>query len=149
VVLRVLPGPHPERFAPGAFTSLGLRRFTVAADSNRIGLRLGHQGAPLAAPGTTPELDSQGQVTGAVQVPPDGQPVILLPDHATLGGYPVLAVVAAVDHGVMGQCAPGSTVALAPTTQAAAHRAWSEHRRAMAAAVVGHYPWVVDSPEPT
>ena len=46
-------------------------------------------------------------MTGAVQVPPDGDPVVLLPDHATLGGYPVLAVVASADHGRLGQCAPG------------------------------------------
>ena len=51
-------------------------------------------------------------VTGAVQVPPDGDPVVLLPDHATLGGYPVLAVVATADHGRLGQCAPGTLVRL-------------------------------------
>ena len=60
------------------------------------------------------ELDSQGVVTGAVQVPPDGDPVILMPDHATLGGYPVLAVVASADHGRLGQCAPGTRVRLVP-----------------------------------
>ena len=59
-------------------------------------------------------LDSQGVVTGAVQVPPDGDPVVLLPDHATLGGYPVLAVVASADHGLLGQCAPGTRVRFVP-----------------------------------
>ncbi len=59
-------------------------------------------------------LDSQGVVTGAVQVPPDGDPVVLMPDHATLGGYPVLAVVVAADHGLLGQCAPGTRVRLVP-----------------------------------
>ena len=121
-MLRVVPGPHPERFAPGAFDSLASMDFTVEADSNRIGLRLRARDAtPLLAAGTITELDSQGIVTGAIQVPPDGDPVILLPDHATMGGYPVLAVVAAVDHGLLGQCAPGTTVVLAPITQAAAH----------------------------
>jgi hypothetical protein len=55
--------------------------------------------------------------------------------------------VAAVDHGLLGQCAPGSTVALAPITQAGAHQAWNAHRRRMAAAIAGHYPVVVDSPD--
>jgi KipI family sensor histidine kinase inhibitor len=146
VVLRVVPGPHPERFAPGAFDSLASLGFTVEADSNRIGLRLRARDAtPLLAAGAVTELDSQGIVIGAVQVPPDGDPVILLPDHATMGGYPVLAVVAAVDHGLLGQCAPGTSVVLAPITRAAAHLAWSAHRRRMADAIAGHYPVVVDS----
>ena len=148
VVLRVVPGPHPERFAPGAFGLIGFQGFTVEADSNRIGLRLRpRDAAPLLAAGTITELDSQGIVTGAIQVPPDGNPVILLPDHATMGGYPVLAVVAAVDHGLLGQCAPGTSVVLAPITQATAHLAWSAHRRRMADAIAGHYPVVVDSPD--
>ena len=65
-------------------------------------------------------LDSQGVVTGAVQVPPDGDPVVLLPDHATLGGYPVLAVVASVDLGLLGQCAPGTRVRLVPVASSEA-----------------------------
>jgi allophanate hydrolase subunit 2 len=122
--------------------------FTVAANSNRIGLRLRARNAtPLLPAGTMTELDSQGIVTGAIQVPPDGDPVILLPDHATMGGYPVLAVVAAVDHGLLGQCAPGTSVALAPITHATARHAWSAHRRRMADVIAGHYPVVVDSPE--
>jgi KipI family sensor histidine kinase inhibitor len=148
VVLRVVPGPHPERFAPGAFDSLASMNFTVEADSNRIGLRLrAREATPLLAAGTVAELDSQGIVTGAVQVPPDGDPVILLPDHATMGGYPVLAVVVAVDHGLLGQCAPGMSVALAPIAHAVARRAWSTYRRRMADAIAGHYPVVVDSPD--
>jgi antagonist of KipI len=83
-------------------------------------------------------------VTGAVQVPPDGQPVILMTDHATLGGYPVVAVVAAVDHGVLGQCAPGTTVVLVPGDYDEAAEALREHRRALNAAVVGHYPLAVE-----
>ena len=46
-------------------------------------------------------------VTGAVQVPPDGNPVVLGPDHATLGGYPVLAVVIRADRALLGQCRAG------------------------------------------
>ena len=51
----------------------------------------------------------------------DEDPVVLLPDHATLGGYPVLAVVASADHGRLGQCAPGTRVRLVPVDLAAAH----------------------------
>jgi KipI family sensor histidine kinase inhibitor len=147
VALRVVPGPHHEWFAPGAFDALAAMRFTVEAASNRVGLRLRHD---LRAPvlqevaGVPDELDSQGMVTGAVQIPPDGEPVILLTDHATLGGYPVVAVVAAVDHGLLGQCAPGATVVLVPCSHDEAAAALREHRRALDLAVVGHYPLAVE-----
>ena len=147
VALRVVPGPHHERFAPGAFAALASMRFTVEEASNRVGLRLRRDPRTppvLAAPGTPGELDSQGMVTGAVQVPPDGQPVILMTDHATLGGYPVVAVVAAVDHGVLGQCAPGTAVVLVPCDYVEAAEALREHRRALNEAVVGHYPLAVE-----
>jgi biotin-dependent carboxylase-like uncharacterized protein len=147
VTLRVLPGPHRERFAAGAFDALTGMRFTVGNASNRVGLRLHGDGdtTGMVAAGSGPrELDSQGVVTGAVQFPPDGDPVILLPDHATLGGYPLLAVVAAVDHGLLGQCAPGDIVRLAPIDFAEARSAWHAHRRVMESAVVGHYPLAVE-----
>jgi KipI family sensor histidine kinase inhibitor len=146
VALRVVPGPHPECFAAGTFAALSTRTFTIGGDSNRIGLRLRAAGdAPLLpADHAVAELDSQGTVTGAVQIPPDGQPVILLPDHATLGGYPVLAVVARADHGLLGQCAPGDVVALVPVTPAEAGRAWAARRRSLRGAVVGHYPLAVE-----
>jgi KipI family sensor histidine kinase inhibitor len=147
VALRVVPGPHPERFAPGTFAALASMRFTVEAESNRVGLRLRSDlPTPVlsAAPGVPGELDSQGMVTGAVQIPPDGEPVILLTDHATLGGYPVVAVVAAVDHGVLGQCAPGMTVVLVPFDHDQAADALRGHLRALELAVVGHYPLAVE-----
>jgi len=147
VALRVVPGPHPERFAPGTFAALASMRFTVEAESNRVGLRLRSDlPTPVlsAAPGVPGELDSQGMVTGAVQIPPDGEPVILLTDHATLGGYPVVAVVAAVDHGIMGQCAPGTTVVLVPIDHDEAADALRGHLRALELAVVGHYPLAVE-----
>jgi KipI family sensor histidine kinase inhibitor len=147
VALRVVPGPHRECFAAGTFGALSRRTFTVGADSNRIGLRLRAAAGddPLRPAGAAvAEIDSQGTVTGAIQLPPDGQPVILLPDHATLGGYPVLAVVATADHGVLGRCAPGDVVALVPITPAEAGRAWALRRRSLDTAVVGHYPLAVD-----
>ena len=117
VELRVVPGPHPEQFEPDALARLADTVFRVLPHSNRVGIRLRAEGrAPnlRSEEGRTDELDSQGVVTGAVQVPPDQDPVVLLPDHATLGGYPVLAVVASADHGRLGQCAPGAGVRLVP-----------------------------------
>ena len=91
VELRVVPGPHAEQFDGDALARLAAADFVVEPASNRVGLRLrAEQGAPALRSGPGGGgLDSQGVVTGAVQVPPDGAPVVLMPDHATLGGYPV------------------------------------------------------------
>jgi KipI family sensor histidine kinase inhibitor len=139
VELRIVRGPHAERFDPAVLERLATTTFRVGTDSNRVGLRLqaegsGGWGAPAA------ELDSQPMVTGAVQLPPGGEPVVLLPDHATLGGYPVPAVVIAADHGLLGQCGPGTAVRLVPVGPEEAETARRERRRAVARAVSGHYP---------
>jgi KipI family sensor histidine kinase inhibitor len=145
VALRVVPGPHPEWFVPGAMAALASVRYRVEPASNRVGLRLVPEGAPPALlAGGSGELDSHGVVTGAVQVPPHGDPVILLPDHATMGGYPVVAVVATADHGLLGQCAPGAVVTLVPISFEEADDALRARRRAVATAVVGHYPVEVE-----
>ena len=84
-------------------------------------------------------------VTGAVQVPPGGDPVILLPDHATLGGYPVVAVVVAADHGLLGQCAPGTPVRLVPVDAGRGGRGPARRTpRARSAPWSGHYPLAVE-----
>jgi allophanate hydrolase subunit 2 len=83
-------------------------------------------------------------VTGAVQVPPHGDPIILLGDHATLGGYPVIAVVVAADHRLLGQCEPGAQVRLVRVDRAAARAAWVDQQHALGTAVVGHYPLAVE-----
>ena len=146
VHLRVVPGPHPEHFEPDALARLADAVFEVAPSSNRVGLRLrADQGwADRQGRRGAGELDSQGVVTGAVQVPPDGDPVVLLPDHATLGGYPVLAVVVSADHGLLGQCAPGTTIRFVPTVPASADEARRAARRELQSAVVGPYPLAVD-----
>ena len=114
-------------------------------ESNRVGLRLRPTGAVALRDGSGGgALDSQGVVMGAVQVPPDGDPVVLGPDHATLGGYPVLAVVVSADHGRLGQCAPGTRVRLVPVTPDAADEARRMLRRALSQAVAGTYPLAVD-----
>jgi KipI family sensor histidine kinase inhibitor len=146
VALRVLPGPHGEQFAGTAMTRLAEIVFVVEPESNRVGIRLrAETGGPALREGPGGGgLDSQGVVTGAVQVPPDGTPVVLMPDHATLGGYPVLAVVVSADHGLLGQCAPGTRIHLVPVTPAAADEGRRVARREMEHAVMGTFPLAVD-----
>jgi KipI family sensor histidine kinase inhibitor len=139
VELRVVPGPHAEWFAPGVLERLAATPFLVGTDSNRVGLRLRADGSADWGAHAA-ELDSQPMVTGALQLPPGGEPVILLPDHATLGGYPVPAVVIAADHGLLGQCGPGTAVRLVAVDLEEADAALRNRRRAMASGVVGHYP---------
>jgi allophanate hydrolase subunit 2 len=79
-------------------------------------------------------------VTGAIQVPPGGDPVVLGPDHATLGGYAVVGVVASADHGRLGQCGPGTRVRFVPVTQEEADAARRAQRRALERGVVGTSP---------
>ncbi|HVX23013.1 MAG TPA: 5-oxoprolinase/urea amidolyase family protein [Acidimicrobiales bacterium] len=137
--LRVLPGPHPEWFPDDALAVLAADPLVVGDDSDRVGLRL----APSRpVPRLAGELDSQGMVTGAVQVPPDGHPVVLGPDHATLGGYPVVAVVIDADRWKLGQCRPGDRVRLLPVSVDEAAAARAATRRLLDTAVVGRYPVV-------
>jgi biotin-dependent carboxylase-like uncharacterized protein len=114
LVLRVRLGPRDDWFTRGALETLATRAYRVSPASNRIGLRL--DGPPLerAVPG---ELPSEGMVLGAVQVPPDGHPVVFLADHPTTGGYPVVAVVREGDLDAAAQAVPGTPVRFVPVTR--------------------------------
>lgn len=105
--LRLLPGPHACWFADRAVEELCAASYDVGPDSDRIGLRLN---GPAVARVDDAELPSEGMVLGAVQVPPDGQPVVLLADHPVTGGYPVLAVVHTDDLWQCAQLRPGEPV---------------------------------------
>ncbi|MEZ5092443.1 biotin-dependent carboxyltransferase family protein [Nocardioides sp.] len=105
--LRVRPGPRADWFADQVLDHLTREEYVVDAASNRVGLRL--TGSPLARV-VERELPSEGLVLGAVQVPPDGQPVVMLADHPTTGGYPVVAVVEADDLFRCAQLRPGDAV---------------------------------------
>lgn len=109
-VLRVTLGPRDDRFAADALDVLVSQVWRIDPASNRVGVRL--QGPPLMRADES-ELLSEGVVTGALQVPPAGQPIVLLNDHPTTGGYPVLAVVREADLPVAGQLAPGAAVRFA------------------------------------
>lgn len=107
VVLRVVAGPRADWFSPQAVALLGEARFHVTPDSDRVGVRL-H--GPVLDRVRDDELASEGMVEGAVQVPPDGHPVIFLADHPVTGGYPVVAVVHPADVPLAAQLRPGDVV---------------------------------------
>jgi 5-oxoprolinase (ATP-hydrolysing) subunit C len=124
--IRVVPGPQADHFAPSALATLGAAAFTVTARSDRMGLRLA--GPPLAhARGY--DIVSDGIAPGSIQVPGDGQPIILLADRQTTGGYPKIATVISADLPELGQKRPGDIVRFAIVTLEDAVAA----RRALAA----------------
>ena len=110
-VLRFLPGPRDDWFVPAALEALATGPFTVSPDSNRIATRLA---GPLLTRAIGRELPSEGLVPGAIQVPPDGQAVVMLADHPTTGGYPVIGVVLEEDLWQLAQSRPGRRLRFAP-----------------------------------
>ncbi|HMA34744.1 MAG TPA: biotin-dependent carboxyltransferase family protein [Chloroflexia bacterium] len=119
--VRVLPGPHAAHFAPAALATLLAVPWEVGPQSDRMGLRLQGPALPFA-PGRA-DLVSQGVVWGALQVPPDGQPIALLADHQTVGGYPILAVAITADRPRLAQLPPGARLRFTLTTLAEAQAA--------------------------
>ncbi|WP_369217063.1 biotin-dependent carboxyltransferase family protein [Streptomyces flavofungini] len=107
LVLGVTLGPRSDWFTAAALETLTTRAYRVSSASNRIGLRTEGPALERAVPG---ELPSEGMVLGAVQVPPDGTPVVFLADHPTTGGYPVVAVVRERDLAAAAQAPPGTPV---------------------------------------
>ncbi|MDQ7801086.1 MAG: 5-oxoprolinase subunit PxpB [Armatimonadota bacterium] len=105
--LRVVAGPHLAAFEPGALDRFLADEYVVTARSDRSGYRL--EGPRVAHAGAG-EILSEGMVVGAVQVPPSGQPIVLMPDGPTTGGYPVLAVVVEEDLPRLAQKRPGERV---------------------------------------
>ncbi|MET0896380.1 MAG: 5-oxoprolinase/urea amidolyase family protein [Mycobacterium sp.] len=106
--LRVVPGPRDDWFAdPDAL----VHTVWVASDrSDRVGMRL--TGTPMRHRWPDRQLPSEGATRGAIQVPPNGQPVILGPDHPVTGGYPVAGVIIDADIDKVAQIRPGQPVRL-------------------------------------
>jgi allophanate hydrolase subunit 2 len=100
--VRVTAGPQAERFGGELYTAA----YTVTEESNRMGLRL----RGLAIPSPPGGMLTEGTALGAVQVPPDGQPIILFVEHQTTGGYPKPANVISADFRRLGQLRPREEV---------------------------------------
>lgn len=127
--VRAIAGPHAARFDDAASRSFFGGAFRVAAASDRMGVRLdGPDVAPLEG-----ELLTCGVVAGAVQVPRGGSPIVLLADHQTTGGYPVIATVIAADLGRVAQAVPGEELRFARVARDEAVAALGAERRLLGA----------------
>ncbi|MCU1657366.1 MAG: allophanate hydrolase [Pseudonocardiales bacterium] len=110
--LPVMWGPRDDWFTPGALGLLTATAWIVRPDSNRIGIRLD---GPQLDRARTEELPSEPALPGAVQVPPDGRPILFGPDAPITGGYPVIAVVRRADLDAAAQLRPGDRVGFIST----------------------------------
>jgi antagonist of KipI len=108
--LRIVAGPQAEWFSSEAMTTLTSVSFRVSPRSNRMGYRL--EGPPLARQ-RAEEPISEPLAFGAIQVPGAGEPILLMADRQTAGGYPKIAAVIAADLPLAGQLAPGDFIEFA------------------------------------
>lgn len=125
--LHVIAGPHFKRLTSESRDAIFGATFAVSPDSNRMGYRL--VGPYLDAPGD--ELLSFGLVAGAVQLPPGGNPILLMADHQTAGGYPVVAGVISASMPVAAQFAPGDELRFEEVTIEAALAMRADQRAAL------------------
>ncbi|OFE06624.1 biotin-dependent carboxyltransferase family protein [Rhodococcus sp. 1139] len=115
VPIEITLGPRNSWFTAASVHALLHTTWKVTEHTNRVGVRLQGQG-PLHR-SHTEELPSEGVVTGSIQVPPGGQPVVFLADHPVTGGYPVIAVVSDAGIASLAQLRPGSTITFKATTR--------------------------------
>lgn len=125
--LAAVTGPHARMLSPASRRAFFRERWRVSRDADRMGYRL--EGETLQVKGE--ELVSFGLAMGCVQVPPAGQPILLMADHQTAGGYPVVAGVARCDLPVAAQLLPGDHLRFREVTVEAAQAGWRRQRAAI------------------
>jgi len=125
--IRVLLGPQAGHFTDAAIATLVSTPFVATAEQDRMGLRLA--GPALAhVDASAADIVSDGVVPGAIQVPADGQPIVLLADGQTVGGYPKIATVIRADLPRLAQARPGERLTFAAVDGAGARAALARLR---------------------
>ncbi len=125
-VLDAIPGPQADRFSPEDLASFFSSEYRISPSSDRMGYRL--QGRALRS-NLRPELTSEGMAPGCIQVPADGQPIAMLADCATTGGYPKIGCLASASLPLLAQCTPGQDAVR--FRQVSVEAAQAEYRRMM------------------
>lgn len=123
-ILDVILGPQENYFTKESIETFFASEYTVSNTSDRMGFRL--EGTPLTHRNKT-ELISEGMMMGAIQVPSSGQPIIMMADSPTTGGYPKIGTIASADLPLLAQCVPGkSGIRFRKTTVAKAQKKYRE-----------------------
>lgn len=125
-LVRAMVGPEWDWFTDEAQRDFFSAEWTATREADRMGVRLQGPALTLVKP---QEMISSAVNTGVVQVPPSGNPIVLLPSRQSVGGYPRLAVVAGVDIGRFAQLRPGETIRFQKISLASAHQAWLSRER--------------------
>jgi urea carboxylase len=133
--LRVVRGREWDAFTEEAHAAFTSTDFRIGAQSDRMGYRLEGPALALSSPR---EMWSEAVAFGTIQVPPDGQPIVLMADRQTTGGYPKIAHVCAVDLSRLAQRMPGESVRFTVVTLAEAQRLAQLQDAAFAALERGH-----------
>ncbi|MCH8110230.1 MAG: hypothetical protein IIB15_08885, partial [Chloroflexi bacterium] len=105
--VRVILGPQKEAFTSSGIDTFLNSEYTVTIQSDRMGYRME---GPVIEHVSGPDIVSDGIPLGAIQVPGDGRPIVLLTDRGTTGGYTKIATVISTDIGILAQALPGDTI---------------------------------------
>jgi antagonist of KipI len=119
--LRVILGPFQDYFSEEGLAAFLSTAYMITPNSDRMGYRLQGKTIPRR---TTRELITCGLANGTIQVPPNGQPIILLADRQTIGGYPIIATAIHADLPLLAQCAPGDQLSFSEVTPNQARKAF-------------------------
>lgn len=124
-IIRMLRGPEYEEFTAAAQHALAEADWRITPNSNRMGYRLA---GPVLERKKSRDHDllSHGVVPGVIQVPPSGQPIVLMAEGQTSGGYPKIGTVIRADLWKLAQIKLGATLRLVPCTPDEAHAAWRQ-----------------------
>ncbi len=126
---RVVLGPQADRFTEAGIAAFLAGPYRVSPQSDRMGMRLS---GPRIEHARGHDIISDGIALGAVQVPGDGQPIVLLVDRQSTGGYTKIATVCSFDIGRVGQLKPGQGLRFTAVDVRTAHRLRAEHEAALA-----------------
>ena len=132
--IRVVPGPQQDAFTDESMATFLSAEYAVTKDADRMGLRLD---GPVLAHRGKPDIASDGLVSGCIQVPGDGRPIILLADHQTTGGYAKIATVISADLPRLGRAVPGTRLSFVAVTVVAAEQARRELEREIGRQLAG------------
>lgn len=121
-------GPRADALSGREWRAFEESVFTVSHTISRVGYRLE---GPLVPSRIPADIASEAACAGAMQLPPEGQPIVLMADHPTVGGYPVIGVVPAYARGALAQRPPGAHVRFARVSIPEAISAWKSQRSAL------------------
>lgn len=133
--IRVILGPQDKAFTPAGIATLLNSEYKVSVQSDRMGYRFE---GPTIESSDRPDIVSDGIPLGAVQVPGDGLPIILLADRGTTGGYAKIATVISSDIGTLGQAMPGDVITFKSVSMEEAYGILREQEQALSSVVASH-----------